>query len=72
MDRLRRPTYQFNKDGFLTERTTTDGLTTFDYSSRGELLSATLPDGTVISYDHDHDPMGRKIARQINGVVVES
>jgi len=60
--------YQFDKDGFLTQRTTT-GTTTFNYSSRGESLEVVLPDGTIISYDHD--PMGRRITKKINGVVVE-
>ena len=62
-------TYQFNVDGFLTSKTTTTGMTTYNYSSRGELLSATLPTGTVISYDYD--PMGRRITKRINGVIVE-
>ena len=61
--------YQFDVDGFLTQRTTASGLTTFDYSSRGELLEANLPDATVISYDHD--PMGGRIAKRINDVIVE-
>ncbi len=62
-------TYQFDADGFLTERTTADGTTTFNYSSRGELLSSTLTNGTVITYDHD--PMGRRITKKVDGVIVE-
>ncbi len=62
-------TYQFNVDGFLTSKTTAIGTTTYNYSSRGELLSVTKPDGTAISYDHD--PMGRRIAKKINGVIIE-
>jgi len=65
--------YQYDVDGFLTSRSiasgANSGITTFDYSSRGELLSATLPDSTVISYDHD--PMGRRVAKRINGVITE-
>ncbi len=62
-------TYQFDSDGFLTQKTTSEGTTTYKYSSRGELLEVVLPDGTVISYDYD--PMGRRIAKRINGQVVE-
>ena len=62
-------TYQFDADGFLTSKITSAGTTTFTYSSRGELLSAALPDGRVLTYDHD--PMGRRIAKRINGTIIE-
>jgi len=61
--------YQFDKDGFLTEKTTSEGTTRYRYSSRGELLEVNLPDGTVITYDHD--PMNRRIAKKINGTIAE-
>jgi len=61
--------YQFNADGFLIQKTTSVGPMTTDYSSRGELLSANLPSGTVITYDHD--PMGRRIAKRVDGVITE-
>ena len=35
-------TYQFDPDGFLTNKTTSEGTTTYKYSSRGELLEVTL------------------------------
>jgi RHS repeat-associated protein len=44
-------------------------VTQYNYSSRGELLSATLPDGTLIEYVHD--PLGRRIAKKMNGIIVE-
>ena len=62
-------TYQFDADGFLTSKTPSAGTTTYKYSSRGELLEVTLSDGTVISYDYD--PMGRRIAKRVNGTIVE-
>ena len=62
-------TYQFDIDGFLTNKISPAGTMTTTYSSRGELLSATLPSGTSISYDHD--PMGRRIAKRINGTITE-
>ncbi len=38
-------------------------------STRGELLSVGLPDGTQVGYIHD--PQGRRIAKTINGAIVE-
>jgi len=61
--------YSYNLDGFLTAKTDGSDVTTYDYSSRGELLNVTLPDGTVIEYVHD--PLGRRIAKKIDGVIVE-
>ncbi|MFA4828189.1 MAG: RHS repeat-associated core domain-containing protein [Thermodesulfovibrionales bacterium] len=61
--------YQFNADGFLTSKTTSSGITNYNYSSRGELLSVTKSDGTVVSYNHD--PLGRRIAKRVNGAIVE-
>jgi len=55
-------TYQYNVDGFLTTKTQGTDVTTYDYSSRGELLSTTLPGGTVVEYVHD--PSGRRIAKK--------
>ena len=62
-------TYQYDADGFLTRKSHTDGDTLYDYSSRGELLTVSLPDGTHITYDHD--PLGRRIAKRIGGTVAE-
>ena len=61
--------YSYNLDGFLTAKTDGSDVTTYDYSSRGELLTVTLPDGRIIEYVHD--PLGRRIAKKINGVIVE-
>ncbi len=65
-------TYQYDVDGFLTTKTEGTDITTYDYSSRGELLSVilpTLPDATVIEYVHD--PLGRRIAKKVNGSITE-
>jgi RHS repeat-associated protein len=62
-------TYQFDADGFLIRKSTSAGTMTINYSSRGELLSATQPGGTAITYDHD--PLGRRIAKRVNGIVTE-
>ena len=62
-------TYQYNFDGFLTTRTQGTDVTTYDYSTRGELLSVDFPDGTFIEYVHD--PLGRRIAKKVDGAIVE-
>ena len=61
--------YQYDLDGFLTSKTDGTDVTTYDYSSRGELLAATLPDGRIIEYVHD--PLGRRTAKTVDGVIVE-
>jgi RHS repeat-associated protein len=64
--------YDYDVDGFLTNKTNetneTD-KTSYVYSSRGELLSVSLPDGRTIEYVHD--PLGRRIAKKVNGTIVE-
>ncbi|MCP4113777.1 MAG: RHS repeat-associated core domain-containing protein [Desulfobacteraceae bacterium] len=62
-------TYRHDPDGFLKKKTDASGETLYDYSSRGELLSVTLPDDTFIEYSHD--PFGRRIEKKINSAVVE-
>ncbi len=42
--------YEYDLDGFLENKTDDSGLTQYAYSSRGELLSVTLPDATLIEY----------------------
>ncbi len=62
-------TYQYNADGFLTARTQGLSTTSYHYSSRGELLNATLPNGTFIAYAYD--PLGRRTVKKTNGMVME-
>jgi RHS repeat-associated protein len=62
-------TYAYDLDGFLTTKTNGAEVTTYSYSSRGELLNVTLSDGTVIEYLHD--PLRRRIAKKVDGVIVE-
>ncbi|MCF8025900.1 MAG: tandem-95 repeat protein [Desulfobacteraceae bacterium] len=61
--------YQYNQDGFLESKTTSEGTTNYNYSSRGELLSVNLPDGTIIEYIHD--PLGRRIAKKVDGEITK-
>jgi len=62
-------TYQYDLDGYLTTKTVGTDETNYTYSSRGELLSVTLPDGRLIEYVHD--PLGRRIAKKVDGLVAE-
>jgi RHS repeat-associated protein len=65
-------TYQYDPDGFLTAKinsTAPTDRTLYSYSARGELLTVILPDGKRI--DYVCDPLGRRIAKKVNGVVVE-
>jgi len=62
-------TYQHDADGFLISKTRGTEVTTYDYSLRGELLRVDLPDGRIIEYVHD--PLGRRIAKKVNGTVTE-
>ncbi len=61
--------YQYDLDGFLQSKTTIAGTTGYDYSSRGELLSVDLPDGTAIEYIYDS--LGRRIAKKVDGIIIE-
>jgi RHS repeat-associated protein len=64
--------YEYDLDGFLTDKTNLTNpadKTSYSYSSRGELLSVTLPDGKLIEYLHD--PLGRRIAKKVDGTITE-
>jgi RHS repeat-associated protein len=65
-------TYEYDPDGFLTTKTNqtnTTNKTQYYYSSRGELLTVLLPEGQRI--DYVHDPLGRRIAKLVNGAIAE-
>jgi RHS repeat-associated protein len=62
-------TYSFDLDDQLSARTDGTEETLYTYSATGELQSVTLPDGTFLEYVHD--PLGRRIAKKINGTIVE-
>jgi len=61
--------YEYDLDGFLTTKTFEADVTQYDYSTRGELLSVNLPDDRMIEYIHD--PLGRRIAKKVDGVTIE-
>jgi RHS repeat-associated protein len=62
-------TYEFDTDDRLSKVTEGSDITDYVYFSTGELVSVTLPDDTRI--DYTHDPLGRRIAKKINGTIVE-
>jgi RHS repeat-associated protein len=62
-------TYQYDADGFLFTKTQGSNVTQYRYSSQGELLRVDLEDGRVIEYVND--PMGRRIAKKVDGVITE-
>ena len=45
--------YEFDQDGFLTDKTNGKEITSYYYSSRGEVLQVALPDGTFVEYLYD-------------------
>ena len=62
-------TYQYDADGFLVTKTQGAEVTEYTYSSRGDLLQVVLPDGKTI--DYIHDPLGRRVAKIVNGAITE-
>jgi RHS repeat-associated protein len=62
-------TYLYDADGFLVARYTSEGTTTYTYASTGELKQVVLPDGKTTEYLHD--PLGRRIAKKVNGIITE-
>ena len=62
-------TYSYDSDGFLTSKTEGPDVTTYQYSSKGELLTVNLPDGRMIEYLND--PLGQRIVKKVNGAMVE-
>jgi|GEM_PF-330433 len=61
--------FEFDHDDRLAARIEGSQTTEYAYSTTGELLGVRLPDGTELAYTHD--PLGRRIAKAVNGVVVE-
>ncbi|MGD9044407.1 MAG: Ig-like domain-containing protein [Desulfobacterales bacterium] len=61
--------YEYNDNGFLMNKTNGTNITNYVYSLRGELLSVNLPDERTIEYVHD--PLGRRIAKRVDGVTTE-
>jgi RHS repeat-associated protein len=61
--------YEFDYDDNLRARTEGAETTQYLYSSTGELQRVSLPDNTLIEYIND--PLGRRIAKKVNGAIEE-
>ena len=62
-------TFEFDQDDRIAARIEGSQTTEYAYATTGELLGVRLPDGT--EYAYIHDPLGRRIAKLVNGVIVE-
>ena len=62
-------TYTYTANGELLSKTTNEQTTTYQYDVLGNLLSVTLPDGTLIEYIIDGQ--NRRIGKKLNGVLVQ-
>jgi RHS repeat-associated protein len=62
--------YSYKPDGSLQTKTCTDGVTSYNYDTFGNLRTITLPAGTTITYVIDGQ--NRRIAKKVNGAVVEA
>lgn len=66
LTRLGDVVYQFNADGFLTQR----GGDTFEYTAMGELRKATLQGGQEVTYTYDG--LGRRVGRSVVAAAYEA
>jgi RHS repeat-associated protein len=62
-------TYQYDLDGFLTTKMQGAEATRYSYSSKGELLRVDLPGDRATEYIND--PLGRRIAKKVDGIITE-
>ncbi|HDH11672.1 MAG TPA: hypothetical protein ENG83_05670 [Nitrospirae bacterium] len=61
--------YTYTANGELEMKTLGSDITTYNYDELGNLISATLPDGTVI--DYIIDGRNRRVAKLVNSVFTE-
>jgi len=61
-------TYRYNDDGYLMEKVTPDGATTYDYGTLGELKKVTTATKTI---EYLHNANNQRVAKLINGVITE-
>ncbi len=61
--------YAYDEDGYIKSKSTSEGTTTYDYGSLGELKEVVLPNGDIITYRHNAN--NQRVAKLKNGEVVE-
>ncbi|MCD4779583.1 MAG: hypothetical protein K8S27_03405 [Candidatus Omnitrophica bacterium] len=69
-------TLTYTLDGYAETKIDTDYEYTYAYSSRGELhsvikLDKTVTPNTTTTIEYVHDPLGRRIAKKVNGLITE-
>ncbi|HEY3316985.1 MAG TPA: hypothetical protein VGK50_00990 [Coriobacteriia bacterium] len=62
-------TYTTDADGFVTEKETSAGTTTYRYSALGELREVTVPSGHTITYAYD--ALSRRVTRSVDGTLTD-
>jgi len=60
--------YAYDADGYLRQKTTTAGITTYQYSSQGRLLFVQTPDKTI---EYLHNALGNRVAKKVDGLITE-
>ncbi|MFK5976345.1 MAG: RHS repeat-associated core domain-containing protein, partial [Sulfurovum sp.] len=60
--------YRYDDDGYLIEKITPDGTTTYDYGTLGELKSVTSPTKTI---SYQQNASNQRVAKKVDGIIVE-
>jgi len=60
--------YRYDDDGYLMEKVTPDGTTAYAYGTMGQLLAVDTPEHNV---SYRHNALNQRVAKLIDGVVVE-
>lgn len=61
--------YTYTANGELRTKSANDQTTAYEYDALGNLLEATLPDGTLVEYVMDGQ--NRRIGKRVNGLLVQ-
>ncbi|MBQ0775875.1 MAG: RHS domain-containing protein, partial [Gammaproteobacteria bacterium] len=61
-------TYQYDVDGYLTQKTDGNDITQYQYSRQGRLLSVQTPTDLI---EYRHNAMGNRVAKIVNGQTTE-
>ena len=69
IDQFGKDSYHYNSDGYLETKTNQEGTTHYTYGSLGELKEVTLPNGDVITYEHNVN--NQRVTKLKNGQVIE-